>query len=207
MGVGIPEGSKEGRPKGLPNEARRPQSYRMRVSWPKLLGAFLYVGFTAFGGGGTAHLYQLVVVRRGWLSEREFLEAAALCRILPGPVFANLAAHLGTRLGGIPGGVAALIGVLFPGASLMLALSLAYFHLGTQPGSSAAEALRGIMASAIGLILATTLHQARIGLDSPKAVALALWVFVTYGLFHWPLPMVLLSAVPVGVAFYWRESR
>ncbi|WP_337843785.1 chromate transporter [Thermus sp.] len=177
------------------------------VSLFRLLGAFFYVGLTAFGGGGSAHLYQLLVVRRGWLSEGEFLEAAALCRLLPGPVFANLAAHLGARLGGVLGGMAALVGVLAPGSSLMLLLSLAYLGSGTQPGPSAKGALAGVMASALGLMLATTWHQARIGLDSPKALLLALGVFLAYGLLHWPLPVVLLLAAPVGVALYWRESR
>ena len=163
----------------------------VRVPLPQLFTAFLYVGLTAFGGGGTAHIYQLMVVQRGWLSEREFLETTALCRVLPGPVFANLAAHLGARLGG----VAALAGVLLPGVSLML--SLAYFRFGALPGSSAEGALSGVAAAAIGLILATVLRQARIGLDSLKAVLLALVVFVTYGLLHWSLLLVLLLTVPV----------
>ncbi|RIH83065.1 Chromate transport protein [Calidithermus terrae] len=179
----------------------------MRVPLLQLFTAFLYVGLTAFGGGGTAHIYELMVVRRGWLSEREFLETTALCRVLPGPVFANLAAHLGARLGGALGGVAALAGVLLPGVSLMLLLSLAYFRFGALPGSSLEGALSGVAAAAVGLILATVLRQAKVGLDSLKAVLLALVVFVTYGLLHWSLLLVLLLTVPVGVALYWREAE
>lgn len=179
----------------------------VRVPPRKLFSAFLVIGLMAFGGGGSAQLYQTIVLRRGWLSEREFLETTALCRILPGPVFANAAVHLGTRLGGIWGGILAFLGILLPGAALMLLLTWAYFRFGAVPGSSAEQALNGVAAAAIGLILATMIQQAPIALDSLKAVGLAAVVFVTYGLLHWPLLLVLLLTVPVGMGLYWKEAQ
>lgn len=178
----------------------------VRVPPRKLFSAFLTIGFMAFGGGGSAQLYQSIVLRQGWLSEREFLETTALCRILPGPVFANAAVHLGTRLGGLLGGVLAFLGITLPGAALMLLLTWAYFHFGAMPGSLAEQALNGVAAAAIGLILATMIQQAPVALDSLKAVALAAAVFVTYGLLHWPLLLVLLLTVPLGTALYWKEA-
>lgn len=175
---------------------------RTQVFW-----AFLQVGLVAFGGGGNAQIYQAIVVRRGWLDAREFLETSALCRILPGPVFANLAVHIGTRLAGGLGGVLAFAGVLLPGALLMMALTWAYFRFGVVPGSGFDAVLTGVAAAAIGVIGASMLHQAPIGLNSLKAVLLAGVVFVTYGLLHWPLLLVLLATVPVGMALYWKESE
>lgn len=179
----------------------------MKVPLRDLFLAFLGIGFTAFGGGGNAQLYSVIVRKRGWLNEREFLETTALCRILPGPVFANAAAHLGMRLGGVQGGLLALLGVLLPGALLMVLLTFAYFRFGAMPGSVAEQVLNGVAAAAIGLILATFLEQAPIALDSLKAVLLALAVFAAYGLLHWPLLLVLLLSVPVGMVFYWKESE
>lgn len=179
----------------------------MKVPLGKLFMAFLEVGLVTFGGGGNAQIYQAIVQRRGWMSDREFLETTALCRILPGPVFANLAAHLGARLCGVTGGILALLGVLTPGVTLMLLLSLAYFRLGILPGSAAQDMLSGVAAGAVGLILATALHQFPAALDSVKAALLALLVFVTYGLLHWSLLFVLLLVVPLGTVLYWRESR
>lgn len=178
----------------------------MKVPLGKLFSAFVHIGLVAFGGGGNAQLYQAIVLRRHWMEEREFLETTALCRILPGPVFANTAAHIGMRLGGVVGGVLALLGVLTPGAILMLLLSFAYFRFGAVPGSLAESALDGVAAAAIGLILATMIRQAPIALDSLKAVGLALVVFVTYGLLHWQLLLVLLLTVPVGMGLYWQEA-
>jgi len=179
----------------------------VKVPLGKLFLAFLEVGLVAFGGGGNAQIYSAIVLRRGWMNDREFLETTALCRILPGPVFANLAAHMGARLGGVTGGILALLGVLTPGAMLMILLSLAYFHLGVLPGSWAQNALEGVAAAAVGLILATSLRQVPVALDSLKAVLLALLVFVMYGLLHWSLLLVLLLAVPLGLTLYWKESR
>jgi chromate transporter len=88
----------------------------------------------------------------------------------------------------------------------MLLLSFAYFRFGAVPGSLAEHALNGVAAAAIGLILATMLRQAPIALDSLKAIGLALVVFVTYGLLHWPLLLVLLLTVPVGMGLYWSEA-
>ncbi|MCS7057299.1 MAG: chromate transporter [Meiothermus sp.] len=178
----------------------------MRVPLFELFLAFLQVGLVAFGGGGNAQLYQALVLKRGWMGEREFLETTALVRILPGPIFANAAAHLGMRLGGLMGAVLALVGVLAPGSLLMLLLSFAYFRFGAVPGSLAESALDGVAAAAIGLILATMVRQAPVALDSLKATVLAVGVFVTYGILHWPLLLVLLVHVPVGVSLYWREA-
>ncbi|WP_119360264.1 chromate transporter [Meiothermus luteus] len=178
----------------------------MRVPWFELFLAFLQVGLVAFGGGGNAQLYQALVLKRGWMGEREFLETTALVRVLPGPIFANTAAHLGMRLGGLMGAVLALVGVLAPGSLLMLLLSFAYFRFGAVPGSLAESALDGVAAAAIGLILATMVRQAPVALDSLKAVGLAAGVFVTYGLLHWPLLLVLLVHVPIGVSLYWGEA-
>lgn len=178
----------------------------MKVPLGKLFSAFVHIGLVAFGGGGNAQLYQAIVLRRHWMEEREFLETTALCRILPGPVFANTAAHIGMRLGGVVGGILALLGVLTPGAILMLLLSFAYFRFGAVPGSLAESALDGVAAAAIGLILATMIRQAPIALDSLKAMGLALVVFVTYGLLHWQLLLVLLLTVPAGMGLYWQEA-
>ncbi len=178
----------------------------MKVPPRKLFAAFLQVGLTAFGGGGNAQLYQAIVLGRGWLSEREFLETAALCRILPGPVFANLATHIGARLAGVLGGFLALLGVLTPGALLMLGLTWAYFRFGAMPGSAAQSILTGVTAAAIGLIAASMLRMAPAALDSLKAIGLALVVFVTYGLLHWPLLLILLLSVPLGMRLYWKEA-
>jgi chromate transporter len=37
-------------------------------------------------------------------------------------------------------------------------------------------------------------------------VGLALLVFVTYGLLHWQLLLVLLLSVPLGMGLYWQEA-
>lgn len=169
--------------------------------------AFLGVGGQAFGGGGQAHLYRVLVRGKGWLSEEEFLRSMALCRVLPGPVFANAAAYLGARLRGPLGGGAALLGVLSPGVLLMLLLSLLYLRLGARPGAWAQGALSGVAAAAIGVFLEVLLHQAPRALSAPKALGLALAVFLAYGLLHLPLLWVLLGALPLGVLLFWEEAR
>ena len=58
-----------------------------RGSWPEVLGAFLKLGLTSFGGP-VAHLGYFraeFVARRGWLNEPAYADLVALCQFLPGP--------------------------------------------------------------------------------------------------------------------------
>jgi chromate transporter len=50
----------------------------VKIPLSKLFLAFFGVGLVGFGGGGNAQIYQAIVLRRGWMEEREFLETAAL---------------------------------------------------------------------------------------------------------------------------------
>ncbi len=169
--------------------------------------AFFQIGGQAFGGGGQAYLYRVLVRGKGWLSEGEFLRSMALCRLLPGPVFANAAVYLGARLRGPLGGGVAFLGVLLPGAIFMVLLGLIYLHLRARPGAWTQGVLSGVAAAAIGVFLEVLLHQAPRALSTPKALGLALGVFLAYGLFHLPLLWILLGAMPLGILLFWKEAQ
>lgn len=177
----------------------------MRVSYREVFLAFLYVGLTAFGGGGLAHLYATLVQRKGWLSNNEFLEAVALCQLVPGPAFAVLGTHLGARLGGTLGGFLALAGLTLPGISLMVVLTLLYFGGGSGVNPTFSGVLSGVAASAVGLVLASFLRQAPPVLRQTRNLTLTLGVFLAYGVLHWPLLLVLVVGIPAGLLLFWSS--
>lgn len=182
---------------------------RYRLDVPTTLevfAAFLYIGATAFGGGGSAHIQHAVVQRRAWLTQDEFLESYTLAQTLPGPIFSNLATQIGARLGGVRGGIAACLGVSLPGFALILLLSLIYSSIPAQ--SKLLEgALSGIGAGAVGISLAMLAAIARSALSSPLTIALAVAAFLANAVLHISVLWVLAVLVPLGYALHARGIK
>ncbi len=164
--------------------------------------AFLYIGATAFGGGGSAHIQNAVVTRRGWLSEDDFLEAYTLSQTLPGPVFSNLATQVGSRLAGWHGGIAAMMGVSLPGASLILLLAALYSRIPTN--SKLLEGvLVGVGAGAVGISLSMLTRIVPSALRPRGGLLLAVVAFLANAVLHVNILWVLLVLLPLGMWLNW----
>lgn len=165
--------------------------------------AFLYIGATAFGGGGSAHIQAAIVSRKAWLTQDEFLESLTLAQTLPGPIFSNLAAQIGARLAGVGGGVAACVAVSLPGALLILLLATLYSRL---PANTKwlEGALTGIGAGAVGVSLAMLASIAPSALKTRAALLLAVAAFVANAVLHISVLWILVTLVPIGI---WLSSR
>ncbi len=170
----------------------------------EIFKAFVIVGASAFGGGGSAHIHNHIVVRRAWLTEAEFLEGLSLSQLLPGPIFANFAAHIGMKLRGSKGAILAFTGVCLPGILAILGLSIAYFTIRDFSSPVVVGTLTGIAAGAVGISLATLARVAPAGLKSRGAPLIALTAFVANGVLHLPILWVLLVLLPIGIALNWN---
>ena len=82
----------------------------------RLFGAFARVGVMTFGGGyAMLPMFQREIVeKRGWATEEEMTDCYALSQCTPGPIAVNTATFVGQKLGGVSGGIAATLGVVFP---------------------------------------------------------------------------------------------
>jgi chromate transporter len=84
-------------------------------SLPTLFFTFLKIGSVLYGSGYVllAFLRADFVVRYGWLSDQQLVDAIAIGQVTPGPVFTT-ATFIGYLLAGIPGALLATLGIFLP---------------------------------------------------------------------------------------------
>lgn len=135
--------------------------------------AFLKIGSVLFGSGYVliAFLRSEFVVQRGWLTERQLLDAVAVGQVTPGPVFTT-ATFIGHLLGGVPGGLTATAGIFLP-AFVFVAISGPLIpFIKRSPRASAA--LRGVTAASLALMAVAAFQLARGALTDGLSIGLAI---------------------------------
>ena len=95
---------------------------------------FAKVGVMTFGGGYAMLpiLQREVVDNKGWATEEELMDYFAIGQCTPGVIAVNTATFIGQKLKGIPGAIAATLGVVFPSLviiSLLAGVIEAFSHL------------------------------------------------------------------------------
>lgn len=123
----------------------------------KLFISFLKIGAFSFGGGYAMLplIKKEIIVVRGWLSVKEFIDILAVVEMTPGPIAINSATFLGYRVAGVLGSIVATIGVVLP--SFVIILIIAHFLNKFKESPYVDWAFRGIRPVVLGLIIAASL--------------------------------------------------
>lgn len=180
-----------------------PDPDRARVGPLDLFLAFSQLALSGFGGV-LPWAHRTLVERKGWLTQREFVETLALGQLLPGPNIGNMAVMIGYRFAGYPGAAAATLGLIGGPFAIMVTLGMLYSGYGALP--LVQHALAGMSAVAAGLVLATGLKMAASIKRHWRP-----WVFLALaltgvGALRWPLLAVVGALAPFAVAAAWREE-
>lgn len=176
-------------------------THRREVAAPELFLAF--AGLTLHSVGGVLFwIRRLVVERRRWLSEQEFVEMVALAQLLPGVNGLNLAVLIGFRFAGVRGAAAALAGFLGPPVLIVIALGVLHQRYGALP--LVQDALSGMGAVAVGLLIATGAKLAQVIQRRRLPWVFAALTFVGVGILRWPLLAVIGVLAPLAVIAAWR---
>ncbi len=82
----------------------------------ELFLAFAKVGVMTFGGGYAMIpiLEREIVDKHGWASSEELMDYYAVGQCTPGVIAVNTATFIGYGVAGVPGGIVATLGVVFP---------------------------------------------------------------------------------------------
>ena len=142
--------------------------------------AFLRLGTIAFGGPAT-HLAMMrddMVLRRGWVSETEFVDAIGATSLLPGPGSTQVAMYLGRRRAGWAGLVVG--GICFIGPAMVIVIGLAWAYVrygGTVVGLGL---LYGIKPTVVAIVAFALIGLGRNTLRSPLLVTIAAGAIALY---------------------------
>ncbi len=137
---------------------------------PVLFLVFLKIGAVLYGSGYVllAFLRADLVVRLGWITERQLLDAVAAGQLTPGPLFTS-ATFIGYLWGGLPGALLATLGIFLPAFIFVPFTQPLLARLRSMQGAAGLRA--GVNAASLGL-LAAVAGQLAWGLAGDPAGAL-----------------------------------
>lgn len=118
---------------------------------------FAKVGVMTFGGGYAMLpiLHREVVEKKKWATEDQLADYYAVGQCTPGVIAVNTATFVGSSQGGIPGGVVATLGVVFP--SIVIILAIAAFLSNFMHLEAVSHAFNGVRAGVVALILVSVI--------------------------------------------------
>src|SRR5215471_11683956 len=170
------------------------------TAWALFL-TFSKITLSAFGGLVFWGRRTLVEHQR-WLTEQEFVDLLALGQLLPGPNFLNVTVMVGYRFAGWAGAAAAVAGFLGWPCLVVIALGVLYQRYGALP--LVQQALTGMSAVAVGLLLASVVKMATVLPRQWRPWLFAGLAFVGVGVVRWPLLWVLGALAPWDIAGAWK---
>lgn len=171
----------------------------------KLFWSFVKIGFTSFGGISMIPLISHEVVSNGWMNLSEVSDIVAIAEMTPGPLGLNCATFAGIHAAGIPGAVAANLGVLMP--TFSIAVLAGIFFKKFQKSRRMGQVLTGVRPVCIGLLLGViaSFCQTNYVVDSavsPWAILIGVIDTVLLFKFKVGIPKVILLSAALGVLFF-----
>lgn len=180
---------------------------------------FMKIGLFSVGGGmATLPFLYSMSDNTGWFTHAQIADMLAVSESTPGPIGINMATYVGYATAGIPGALAATIGIIIPGIVLVLIITAVLDKFrnnvyvegafyGLRPASVGLIAAAGVLVVKISLMNTTLYEKTGLFMDllQWKAIALAVLLLIltraikkTKGL-H-PVYFIVFSAV-VGIVF------
>ena len=173
---------------------------------------FAKIGLFTFGGGYAmiAMIEHVCVTRRQWITHEDLLNITVIAESTPGPVAINCATFVGYRQKGLPGAIAATVGVILPSFVIIFLVSL--FLDRFLEIVWVARAFAGIRIAVGILIVDVAVRMIRkMKKDALRAAVLAasFAAVLLISAFSWRIPtlVLLLAAALVSLAaFVFRPS-
>ena len=153
----------------------------------RLFFEFCRVGLFSVGGGlATIPFLTDLGERTGWFTSGDLADMIAISESTPGPMGVNMATYVGFHTAGVPGGVIATLGLIFP--SIVIILIIAGFLQKFRQSKAVDGVFYGLRAASVALITAALLQVAKIALmfHEEQYIACPSGEGMETQLFYWP---------------------
>lgn len=188
---------------GLPNGTRPVKDNGDTPAVPSLADLFfefMLIGAVSFGGGVVAYERLLLVEKRNWLTSDQFMASLSISQTMPGLNSVNLAVLAGDHLRGVPGAVAAALGLVIPGATFVMIIAAAYRSGQEHPVIN--QMLAGVACGATGLLSAITWKLGGKLFRQATSLFIIIATFSLMSFAKFSLVKVLLIMAPVALFIY-----
>lgn len=154
------------------------------------------IGAFTFGGGYAMIplIEEEVVNKKKWLTKEEFIDVLVVSQSIPGALAINCSIFLGYKIGGIIGGIMALLAVILP--SFLVITTIAAFFMQFRDNYYVNAAFMGITAAVPMLVLIGAISLSK-GLEKNKRTIITIIISLVALLFldlH-PIMVILISAI------------
>ena len=173
---------------------------------------FVRIGLFTFGGGYAMIplIENACVSRKEWITHEEMMNITVIAESTPGPIAINCATYVGMKKKGIPGAIAATLGVVLP--SFVIILLISFFFDRFLEIRWVASAFRGIKI-AVGILIIDAAVRMTVKMKKkplPTVIAVCAFIAVMLiNIFALRLSSVILmlAAAAVSLAVYLAGRR
>jgi len=171
----------------------------------ELFLSFVKIGFSSFGGVSMIPQISSEMLSHGWMTAEEVVDIVAIAEVTPGPLGLNCATFAGMNAAGIPGAVAANLGVLVPTMTLC-ALAAAFLER-FKNSRRLEQSMIGVRPATFGMIIGLAVS---LGLETYAAdmtvrwdgLAIAAAALVMQLKFRLSVPKTLFASAGLGVLLF-----
>ena len=167
--------------------------------------SFCKVGVLTFGGGYAMLpiLRREIAQRRGWITDEEAADYFAMGQCLPGIIAVNTAVFVGRGRKGVPGGIAAAFGVIFPSFVIILIIASLLQNFAHIP--QVQSAFYGIRIAVAALILDAVIKMWKSGIKDLFGIFIFVTAFILSVVLNISPVILVLCAILVGNI--WMRTR
>jgi chromate transporter len=170
--------------------------------WFQVFLGMLRIGATAFGGGSaTIVAMRQLALRKGWLTEDEFLETVVLSRVTPGITILAQVILIGKKVDGLRGIVAGVVGMLMPSVTITILLARLYILLKDKSWSAGPLEMVAAVAAGFAVALALLLLKDTLSVDRHWRGPIGFLAYVALGAAAPNPVLMLVAAVAAGLMF------
>lgn len=168
---------------------------------------FLKFGCFTFGGGWSivAQIQKEYVEKKHWIVDEELLDFTSVGRSTPGLMIGNASVLFGYHAAGVPGALAALLGIVIPPVAIMLGVVFIYDLMRDNP--YVARAMAGVRAAVVPIIFSALLKLFKSGMKDAYCYLIAAAAFVLCLFVKMNNVLIVIIGAAAGLLYQEVKSR